>query len=348
MATVTGYTAARMKQIEDAAIIKGAVVLDNLFLEPHGFATDPVTYPKIDAGNVRGPKGDRGATGEVTEAELAAGLAATRVPAGTILMWAGDVLPSGGYLWCKGGTADRAAQAALFAAIGTKYGVGNGTTTFGLPNFDNRFPVGVGTAPHAALNDRGGSKDAILAEHQHNNPNHQHSTPNHQHSIPVHGHDMNHAHPRGLVEGSNTDHGHGFTTNTDGAHDHFYDYYTGAGHRSHLIKEDGTGVHRILIDGLGTDTLLWGGQPGSGGETHAHGGSTNGSNNPNGVSHAHYVTPETFYGRVADQQAFLTPLNEGGSGSMVLGGGTTTPLIGTPVTNANLPPYITVNFIIKT
>lgn len=53
MATVTGYTAARMKQIEDTTVIDGHIEGDNLVLERR----DGV---EIDAGFVRGPKGDTG------------------------------------------------------------------------------------------------------------------------------------------------------------------------------------------------------------------------------------------------------------------------------------------------
>lgn len=56
MATVTGYTAERMKEIEDAAIVGGAVVGDNLILTRF----DEIT---IDAGVVVGPQGDTGPTG---------------------------------------------------------------------------------------------------------------------------------------------------------------------------------------------------------------------------------------------------------------------------------------------
>jgi microcystin-dependent protein len=330
-----------MKQIEDAAIVKGAVVVNDLILEPHGFATNPTGYPKINAGNVRGPVGPQGVPGEVTQAALDAAIAATRVPAGTILMWAGDVLPSGGYMWCKGGTADRTAQAALFAAIGTKYGVGNGTTTFTLPNFDNRFPVGVGAAPHAALNDRGGSKDAILAEHQHVNPNHQHSNPAHQHSVPTHGHDMSHGHPQGTTNPAWAEHTHGGQTNQDGAHNHYLDEY---GHNQYLVQ-DPTGGAAALQLIPGSSALSWAFDVGSYAETHWHNFTTGPTNNH--AEHPHTYTTPGFNGRTGDQTAFLTPTGEGAT-TTPSGGTTTTPLIGTPVTNANLPPFITVNFIIKT
>ena len=56
MATVTGLTAARMAEIEDAQIVDASVVVDNLILERHDGGT-------IDAGNVRGPEGTAGSTG---------------------------------------------------------------------------------------------------------------------------------------------------------------------------------------------------------------------------------------------------------------------------------------------
>ena len=64
------------------------------------------------------------------------------VPAGTIVMWGGSTAPSG-WLLCNGSIVSRTTYSALFKAIGTTYGSGNGSTTFGLPNFKRRFPLGV-------------------------------------------------------------------------------------------------------------------------------------------------------------------------------------------------------------
>jgi hypothetical protein len=64
MATVTAFTAARSKQIEDNAITGGSVVNGQLILTRHS-GQDPV-----NAGNVRGPKGDQGDPGEITLAQL--------------------------------------------------------------------------------------------------------------------------------------------------------------------------------------------------------------------------------------------------------------------------------------
>jgi hypothetical protein len=67
MATVTGYTAERMKQIEDKAITDGEVRGDDLILIAHDLS-------EIDAGNVRGPQGTQGPMGEISQAELDAAI----------------------------------------------------------------------------------------------------------------------------------------------------------------------------------------------------------------------------------------------------------------------------------
>ena len=75
MAEVSGFTADRMLEIEQSAIVAGAIVGDDLILEPKGFATAPGTYPKVNAGDVRGPQGDTGPPGEVTTAAMNAAIA---------------------------------------------------------------------------------------------------------------------------------------------------------------------------------------------------------------------------------------------------------------------------------
>lgn len=78
------------------------------------------------------------------------------IPPGTIIHYAGRTVPSG-WLICNGANVSRTDYAALFAAIGTIYGAGNGSTTFGLPNLNGRFLEGttstseVGTYKSAGL-----------------------------------------------------------------------------------------------------------------------------------------------------------------------------------------------------
>ena len=58
------------------------------------------------------------------------------VIAGTVIAFAGNSVPSG-YIPCNGAAVSRTTYAALFKAIGTTYGAGDGSTTFTLPNAPN-------------------------------------------------------------------------------------------------------------------------------------------------------------------------------------------------------------------
>lgn len=66
------------------------------------------------------------------------GSAATSSPTGTIAGMATTAAPSG-WLLCNGGAVSRSTYAALFAAIGTLYGVGDGATTFNVPELRGEF-----------------------------------------------------------------------------------------------------------------------------------------------------------------------------------------------------------------
>ena len=64
------------------------------------------------------------------------------IPSGNIEMTARATAP-GGWLLCQGQTVSRTTYAALFTAISTTYGTGNGSTTFNVPDFRGRTPVGL-------------------------------------------------------------------------------------------------------------------------------------------------------------------------------------------------------------
>jgi microcystin-dependent protein len=64
------------------------------------------------------------------------------LPAGMIAPYAGSSAPTG-WLLCRGQTVSRTTYATLFAAIGTTYGVGDGSTTFGLPDLQGRVVAGL-------------------------------------------------------------------------------------------------------------------------------------------------------------------------------------------------------------
>ena len=64
---------------------------------------------------------------------------------GDYKMIAGSTIPDG-WLLCNGAAVSRTTYAKLFAAIGTRYGSGNGSTTFNLPNFNGRHVLGTTNA----------------------------------------------------------------------------------------------------------------------------------------------------------------------------------------------------------
>jgi microcystin-dependent protein len=76
-------------------------------------------------------------------------------PPGAIVMYAATSAPTG-YLLCEGSNVSRTTYSDLFAAIGTNYGVGDGSSTFGLPNLEGRFPIGYDGSTYA-LNGTGGA-----------------------------------------------------------------------------------------------------------------------------------------------------------------------------------------------
>lgn len=69
------------------------------------------------------------------------------LPVGSILPWAGSVLP-GGFLTCNGSAVSRTTYAALFSIISTSFGSGDGSTTFNLPNITAGFTVASGTVSY--------------------------------------------------------------------------------------------------------------------------------------------------------------------------------------------------------
>lgn len=98
-------------------------------------------------------------------AEMLPKLKPLSVPTGMISAF--HTVPEG-WLQCNGAAVSRTTYAALFAVIGTKYGSGDGSTTFNLPNLHHKFIEGtnttseVGQSVSAGLpNITGGFGDAV-------------------------------------------------------------------------------------------------------------------------------------------------------------------------------------------
>jgi microcystin-dependent protein len=239
------------------------------------------------------------------------------LPVGSMAMFAGSIAPAG-WLLCDGMAVSRTAYADLFALIGTTYGVGDNTTTFNLPNLRGRFPVGQSAdAEFASLGATGGAKTVALTVQQ----------------MPSHAHDIQHTHPQTIHAHPQTVHSH--TIN----HDHTAFSTAAAGTHNHAIDLDehdtATGhVH----EGLGAAAAA----PGTGGATQP---GKIGIVGPTGSEHSHSIDVPNFSGTSGNSAA----VNTGNSAATNTGAASNdnSGLMGNGQAHQNLPPYLTINFMIR-
>lgn len=95
---------------------------------------------------------------------------------GSISIYTGASVPEG-YLVCDGSAVSRSEYSDLFDVIGVTYGVGDGETTFNLPDLSSR--VGMGFSTNYMEGNSGGEASHVLDVSE---------TPTHSHVIPAHGH----------------------------------------------------------------------------------------------------------------------------------------------------------------
>jgi microcystin-dependent protein len=101
-------------------------------------------------------------------------------PAGVLLPFGGSSAPSG-WLFCDGAAVSRTTYAALFTAIGTTYGAGDGSTTFNVPNPAGRVLCAV-SGSHALGSVTGAETHTLSITEM---PAHGHTVtdPGHSHNI---------------------------------------------------------------------------------------------------------------------------------------------------------------------
>jgi len=147
---------------------------------------------------------------------------------GMLMMWTTGTAPSG-WLLCNGSAISRTTYATLFAVIGTTFGSGDGSTTFNLPDYRDRMPIGAGTT--YSLNSQGGSKDAITVSHTHTLT------------------DAGHSHKTDGTDGSNQ---HVVNQNADSFFDYKSDYSSSNDGGYTTGSTTGTSTTGITIDSAGS------------------------------------------------------------------------------------------------
>ena len=136
-------TPAKLNNLVDQATVSNIQTADiaDSQITTSKIADANVTTAKIADANVTTAKI---ADAAITSAKLASGAIPAAIPAGAVMPFAMNSAPSG-WLAANGAEVSRTTYAGLFTAIGTTYGIGNGSTTFNLPDLRGYFVRGSGT-----------------------------------------------------------------------------------------------------------------------------------------------------------------------------------------------------------
>jgi microcystin-dependent protein len=112
------------------------------------------------------------APGSITADRLAFSLQASFLPAGIVIATAGASADSG-FLLCDGSAVSRDTYSNLFAKIGTRWGVGDGVSTFNLPNLNTPHRTLIGAdGTTIAVGATGGAETVALTTAE--MPDHEH------------------------------------------------------------------------------------------------------------------------------------------------------------------------------
>ena len=235
-------------------------------------------------------------------------------PAGEIKQYAGDTAPNG-YLLCQGQAVSRTTYADLFNVISTKYGVGDGSTTFNLPDLRGRVPVGLSPSDNdfKTLGSKGGEKAHTLTVQE---------MPSHNHSAT-------------LTINSGGAHTHSASSNSTGAHTHSVSgSAASAGAHTHEMNQS-------TFNKLDTQYGLTNSSPAYNDRVIGNNGTSSVSTRTAGA-HTHTVSGTAAS---AGGHSHTITVNSGGShshtGSVSIGN------TGGGQAHNNMQPYIVLNYIIK-
>lgn len=116
------------------------------------------------------------------------------VPVGGVIDYPTNTPPSANWHLADGTAISRAGFPTLFALIGTTFGVGDGSTTFNLPDYRDRMSIGAGTSYAVAATGGAATSTVAITDpgHNHTQNSHTHTMANHTHTGPSHTHSVPH------------------------------------------------------------------------------------------------------------------------------------------------------------
>jgi microcystin-dependent protein len=240
---------------------------------------------------------------------------------GVIQMWPTNTAPTG-FLICNGTAVSRTTYAALFAVIGSTFGSGDGSTTFNLPDYVNRMPFGANAPTTASVTGTINNGSTLAGTTL---------------TVTLVG--------SGTLAVGQVITGTGISANT-----RITALGTGTG---------GVGTYTVNISQLVASTTItanpWVSNGSTGGATdavvaaHTHTATSTDSGHPHGFTASvlaatgYWAGAGAFQG-YAGSQAPAASTTSNGFANIT----TTVASAGVSGTNANLPPYLGINFIIKT
>jgi len=250
--SLTGDVTATLSNVNGSANVSANATIANLSITTAKIADANVTTAKIADSNVTTAKiADSNVTtakianGSVTAVKLGSDI--FLVPPGAIMPFAMNYAPSG-WLAADGAAVSRTTYATLFAAIGTYYGVGNGSTTFNLPDLRGYFVRGSGTNADGTASGAFGLKQADgFKSHTHT----ENSAGSHTHTGST---NTAGSHTHTISEGSKSSVAGGLLTSGDDYTTIAYTSQTtsAGGEHSHWLAIDSGGDHTHTINATGT------------------------------------------------------------------------------------------------
>ena len=214
----------------------------------------------------------------------------TTIPAGTVVMYGGGTAPSG-WLVCDGSAVSRTTYSSLFTAISTRYGTGDGSTTFNLPGTSALVPVGIAASGNADGTTVSGSSalNALAlgdqsADHAHTiTSNAGNQSADHNHTITSNSGNQSADHSHTItVANANANHRHSWsktfnTTNQNASHTHGYAKSNGSNTNANTNNQNASHSHNFNSGTVNTNYANAG---------HAH----NANAGDQSADHSHTIT----------------------------------------------------------